>query len=82
MRPVGSVAAPRRTVSIWLPVTPLALLLAAPAMVLSPLIRLDRRWRRLPVGRAAWAIGALLLALSGTQIEIDTPRLRLRLRIV
>lgn len=72
----------QRRLSLWLPLTPLALLLATPAMALAPLIRIDRRWRGAPASRIAWAIGTLLLSLSGTSIEIETPRLRLRLRIL
>jgi hypothetical protein len=32
--------------------------------------------------RAAWALGAVLLSLSGTAVSVDTPRARIRIRII
>ena len=71
----------RRGVSLWLPLTPLFALLAPFALLLSLLGYLvPPRLRPDPV-LAAIALGAVLLSLSGTDVDVDTPDARVRLRI-
>jgi hypothetical protein len=74
---------PRRVViRLWLPLTPLWLVLAPFALVAAPALRLTPRTRRLPALRSAWTVGRLLLALSGTQVEVDTPAAFIRIHIL
>ncbi|MFL5297121.1 MAG: hypothetical protein ACJ798_12140 [Phenylobacterium sp.] len=76
--------APRRrtVVRLWLPLTPLFLLLAPFALVLALFGYLvPPRWRPDPI-LAALAIGALLLALSGSDILVDTPDAHVRIKIL
>lgn len=76
-RPVAS----RRRISLWLPLTPLFAILAPFAVLLSLLGYLvPPRWRPDPL-MAVIAIGAVLLSLSGTDVDVDTPDARVRLRI-
>ncbi|WP_372786604.1 hypothetical protein [Phenylobacterium sp.] len=76
------VAPHRRTVvRLWLPLTPLFLLLAPVATLLAPLIYFAPR----PYGDRPFAtvmgIGALLLNLGGTVVDVDTPDALVRIRI-
>ncbi len=73
-------AARRRVnLGLWAPITPLAALLAPLALALVPFLEIPfSRYRPL---RSALAIGALLFALSGTTIEVDTPAAHIRIRI-
>jgi hypothetical protein len=77
-----AVRGPRRFV-LWLPLTFLAWLLAPFVLLLAPIgwLATPRRYRTQPY-IAAYAIGCLLLSLSGTAIEVDTPDVRLSLRII
>jgi hypothetical protein len=52
------------------------------ALIAAPLGWLWRDTRRRRPVRAVWAMGRVLLALSGTRIEVDAPRARIRLHIV
>lgn len=68
---------------LWLPITPLFWLLSPFALLLAPLV-----WVWLPPSRrpgrpyaAAFALGRLLVSLSGTVIDIDAPGARLFIRI-
>ncbi len=69
-------------IGLWLPVTPLVLLLAPLVLIAAPLLMCHRAARRVASPRAAWALGAILLSLSGTAVAIDTPRARIRIRII
>ena len=72
----------RTRISLWLPLTPLFWLLAPFAMVLSPLILLAPPfWGANPYA-TAYAIGRVLIALSGTDIDIDAPDARVRIKIL
>src|SRR5512138_91358 len=82
--PVRAVRAPRpRTVvRLWLPLTPLFVLLAPFALLLAPLgFFAPRRWRPNPF-LAVVSLGALLLSLSGTDVLVDTPDAHVRLKIL
>jgi hypothetical protein len=74
----------RRQVSIglWLPLTPLFLLLSPFPLIAAPLAKLDPRLRRANPWRAVWVVGRLLLSLSGTRIAVDTPAVRIRIHIL
>ncbi|HSZ50775.1 MAG TPA: hypothetical protein VK801_04320 [Caulobacteraceae bacterium] len=69
------------SVSLWLPLTPLLILLAPLVLILTPFVACSRRARAVGSLRMLGAIGAILTSLSGTRIEVDTPRARVRLRI-
>ena len=78
-------ARPRRrrtVVRLWLPLTPLFLLLAPFALVLALLGYLAPPRLRPDPLFAALSIGALLLALGGTEILVDTPDAYVRLKIL
>jgi len=68
---------------LWAPLTPLFWLLSPFAVLLAPLV-----WVWLPASRrpsrpfaAVFALGRVLVSLSGTVIEIDAPDVRLFIRI-
>ncbi len=70
-------------IRLWLPLTPLFLLLAPLVLIGAPLALLTpfgRRIRHRP-WRAAWAVGALLLSLSGTEVSVDNRATLIRIRI-
>jgi len=75
--------APRRTrVSLWLPLTPIFWMLAPFAMLLAPLILLaPPLWRMNPYV-TVYAIGRVLIALGGTDIDVDAPDARVRIKIL
>jgi hypothetical protein len=81
-RPRADGAAPRRThVSLWLPTTLLFVMLAPFALLLVPIALLAfGRYAPNPLLATA-AIGRVLLSLSGTSIDVDTPDARVRLRL-
>jgi hypothetical protein len=69
-------------VRLWLPLTPLFLILAPFALALSLLgYLIPPRLRPDPI-MAALAIGALLLSLSGTHILVDTADAKVRIHIL
>jgi hypothetical protein len=70
------------SIGLWLPLTPLFLLLAPFALVAAPLARLHPRLRAREAWKSVWAVGALLLSLSGTRIAVDTPAARIRIQIL
>jgi hypothetical protein len=70
------------TIRLWIPLTPLLGLLSPFVMLASPLARLGRRGRRVPTIRAAWALGAVLMSLSGTAVSVETPRATIRIYIL
>lgn len=95
-RPPGrrSDAAHPTRIGLWLPLTPLWLILSPFALLLAPLVAYAPRLlpdnpRALAVRnaitvrpyRAAFAIGAVLLSMSGTIVEVDAPGATIRIRI-
>lgn len=66
----------------WLPLKPLVALLSPLAMLAARLLDLHPAGRRLRPIRAAWALGGLLLSLSGTHIDVDSPRASIRIHIL
>jgi hypothetical protein len=68
-------------IRLWLPLTPLWILLAPFAVLLSPLLAVTPAARGVSPLRAAFAIGAVLLAMSGTVVEVDAPGATIRIRI-
>jgi hypothetical protein len=79
---VRSAARRPTSIALWLPLTPLLILLAPLVLVLAPFMTLSPRGRTVRPLRLAWALGALLTSLSGTQIDVDAPGARVRLRIL
>lgn len=71
----------RTAIRLWLPLTPLWLLLSPFALVAAPLVALVPEMRGVNPYRAAWAIGGVLLHLSGTVVEVDSPDAIVRIRI-
>jgi hypothetical protein len=71
----------RTVVRLWVPLTPLWVILGPFAILLAPLLALAPRMRGLRPFRAAFAIGAALIALSGTVVDVDTPDALVRIRI-
>ncbi|HEV2363677.1 MAG TPA: hypothetical protein VGS12_05700 [Caulobacteraceae bacterium] len=67
--------------TLWIPLTPLALLLAPLALLVVSLALAILAPRVHPI-RSALALGALILAASGTLIDIQTRRARIHLRIL
>ena len=79
-RPRADVAHPTR-IRLWLPLTPLWVLLAPFALLLSPLLALTPAARTVNPLKAAFAIGAVLLSMSGTVVDVDAPGATIRIRI-
>ena len=69
------------TLRLWLPLTPLWIVLAPLALIAAPLLTLVPATRTIAPYRAAFAIGGVLLSLSGTVVEIDSASTVLRIRI-
>ena len=81
-RPVAHAERPPTMVRLWLPLTVLFLLLAPFALLLSPLLYfVPRPWRLSPLATVL-AVGAFLLALGGTDIEVRTHDAIVRLKIL
>jgi len=73
---------PRRVVvRLWLPLTPLLLLLAPIPILLIPLLYLAPPLRGMNCAAAVFRLGDALLALSGTDIHVDTSDALVRIRI-
>jgi hypothetical protein len=69
------------TIRLWIPLTPLLALVSPFVMLASPFARIGRRTRHVPTVRAAWALGAVLMSLSGTSVSVETPRATIRIHI-
>jgi hypothetical protein len=83
VRPDARARPPRRFVlRLWLPMTPIFLLLAPFAVLLIPLLYLAPPLRRMNCAAAVFMLGAALLALSGTDVDVDTPDALVRIKIV
>jgi len=74
-------AAGRTVVRLWLPLTPLWILLAPFAVLAAPLLTLVPVTRGVSPFRAVFALGATLIALSGTEIDVDAQGALVRIRI-
>lgn len=82
VKAVEPVPGGRTRVRLWLPLTPLFWVLAPFAILLAPLILLaPPLWRMNPYF-TAYAVGRVLLALGGTDIDVDTPDARVRIKIL
>ena len=72
---------PRTIVRLWLPLTPLFLVLAPFAVLLAPLgYFAPARYRVRPFA-AVFGLGRLLMSLSGTLIHVDTPEALVTIRL-
>ena len=93
-RPGRAVAEKRTVVRLWLPLTPLWIILAPLVLLLAPLLllaprllpnrpraRAMRGWLAVRPYRTVWSLGAVLIALSGTLVDVDTPDALVRIRI-
>jgi hypothetical protein len=69
-------------IQLWIPLTPLVGLLSPFVMLASPFARIGRRTRHVPTVRAAWALGAVLMSLSGTWVNVETARATIRIHIL
>ncbi|HEY2356682.1 MAG TPA: hypothetical protein VGH86_04475 [Phenylobacterium sp.] len=79
----GAPGRPRRVaIRLWLPLTPLWLILAPFALLAAPLLLAAPQMRGVRPVRAALAVGAALIALSGTVVDVDTPDALVSLRIL
>ena len=81
-RPVARPVRPPTVIRLWLPLTALFLLLAPFALLLSPFLYfVPRPWRLSPLATVL-AVGAFLLALGGTDVDVRTHDAIVRLKIV
>ena len=72
----------RTVVRLWLPLTALFLLLAPFALLLCPILYfVPRPWSLSPLATVL-AVGRLLLALGGTDVDVRTPDAIVRLKII
>jgi hypothetical protein len=71
----------RTVVRLWLPLTPLWIILSPFAILAAPLLLIAPQTRGIRPFRAAFAIGRVLFALSGTVVDVDTPDALVRIRI-
>ncbi len=71
----------RTVVRLWLPLTPLWIILSPFAILAAPLLLLAPQARGIRPFRAVFALGAALLALSGTVVDVDTPDAHIRLHL-
>lgn len=71
----------RFTLRLWLPLTPFWILLAPFALIAAPILALVPATRAMPPYRAAFAIGGVLLSLSGTVVEVNSASAVLHIRI-
>lgn len=69
------------SIRLWLPLTPLWLVLSPFALLLAPLVTLAPEMRGVRPYRAVWAIGGVLLSMSGTHVIVEAPGATVRIRI-
>jgi hypothetical protein len=82
VRPMAPPQPSRTVVRLWLPLTALFLLLAPFALLLSPILYfVPRPWSLSPLATVL-AVGRLLLALGGTDVDVQTPDAIVRLKII
>jgi len=71
----------RVVVRLWLPMTPIFLILAPFAILLAPLLYgVPRPYCERPFA-TVFGVGALLLSLGGAVVDVDTPEALVRIRI-
>ena len=81
-RPLVRPMRPPTVVRLWLPLTPLFLLLAPFALLLTPFLYfVPRPWRLSPLATVL-AVGAFLLSLGGTDVDVRSHDAVVRLKIV
>jgi hypothetical protein len=82
IRPQPAPPTKRVVVRLWLPTTPIFLLLAPFAFLLAPLIYgfTPPRYRTPPFA-TAWGLGRILLSLGGAVVHVDTPDALVSIRI-
>ena len=71
----------RRQIHLWIPVTPFLLLLSPLIFLIMGIAVLLPRPLGLNPAMAVLGIGRLLVALSGTEVDVDTRSSRVRLKI-
>jgi hypothetical protein len=72
----------RTVVRLWLPLTPILLLLSPVPLLLAPLAWLaPAPFRPARPYSAALAVGRVLMSLSGTVVHVDTPDCLVSIRI-
>lgn len=72
----------RRTVlRLWLPLSALWVVLSPFALLLAPLLLLAPQLRGVRPYHAVWAIGRMLLSLSGTEVDVHAPDARIHVTI-
>ena len=69
-------------VRLWLPLTPLFMLLSPFALLLALIAFLPARLFGVNAFAVAWAVGGLLLSLGGTLVEADDAAATVRVKIV
>ncbi len=72
----------RAQVRLWLPLTPLFVLLAPFALLLALLAFLPARLAGVNAFEVALRLGALLMALSGTHVEVEAVDASVRIKII
>ena len=72
---------PRRQIRLWIPVTPFLLLLSPLIFLIMGIAVLLPRPFGLNPAMAVLGIGRLLVALSGTEVDVDTRSSHVRLKI-
>jgi len=72
----------RTVVRLWLPLTPLWVILAPFALALCPLLLFAPHTRGLNPFRVATALGRTLFALSGTYVDVESPDAVVLIRII
>jgi len=71
----------RTVVRLWLPATLLFLLLAPFALLLAPLFYFAPRPYNVRPFATVFGLGRVLLSLSGTVVDVDTPDALVRIRL-
>jgi hypothetical protein len=75
-------ARPARRIGLWLPTTAIFALLAPFALLALPFLYLAPRAVLPRPAAALFGVGALFFSLSGTQVEVDRPDVRIRLHLI
>ncbi len=79
--PAPAIPERRTVIRLWLPITLLFLLLAPFAILLSPLLWLvPRNLCPRPI-TGVFILGAMLLSLGGTSVDVETPDALVRIRL-
>ena len=81
MYAVIEVSHPRGAFRLWAPLFLLWLVLAPVALILAPVALVACAIKGISPWRAAAAIAALLCALSGTHVQVDSPGAQVLVRI-